>query len=91
VAAPCERSASAGRLEQTLLAALNADAVVLVAELDDAVAGFVVVDLPSRRLEHMVTVAGTEASGARKVLAAAAQQLIGVPGDIACVLPAAAP
>lgn len=69
--------AACARAEQALLAALQADRTVVVAELDDRIAGFVVVDLAAARMDRLAVAAEAAAAGTEIVLAAAARTLTG--------------
>lgn len=69
--------AATGRAEQALLNALAAERTVVVAELDDRIAGFVVVDLAAARLDRLAVASAAVAAGTEIVLAAAARTLTG--------------
>jgi hypothetical protein len=69
-------AAAADRAAHALLVALQAERTVLVAELDDQPAGYVVVDLKAGAAEQPVVAPAGRAAGLDRCLAAAARDLI---------------
>lgn len=65
-----------GRAEQAVLRALAAERTIVVAELDDRIAGFVVVDLPAARVDRLVAAPGAAAEEVEADLADAARGLM---------------